>query len=327
MKDQTTFYRLSSADRGVVVFLFWPSLSYGKRLALAFGLILAGLAVQIASQASIGGALAFLAGALPLLAGNLLLLVKGYNNRVDFGRYDAAAAWETAGTEKLDELLALDKRIRQWDSSLMDVSDLKGGCLLAGVLGALGLGALIIPGFTRVLLLDAMLLLLPHWITGIRSALVLPRLLVKVRTARELLQDANVKPKIQDHKVDLMVLLKGKEKRLPDDIKIRVTLKGQHPDFLGLYAQVVVNEVNGTSYPYLYAVLVAKKGYGLRGAFDRFQPGPGLLKELKEQDEVEVLVIRLKTTARSGYHTDSEMARGIFLKGLSLAQAVGVGDR
>ncbi len=315
--SQTTFYRLSSADRGIVVFLFWRSLSYGKRLALAFGLILAGFAIQVVTGL-------FLAGALPILAGNLLLLVKGYNNRVDFGRYDATAEWETADMGKLDEIMALDKRIRQWDSSLLDVSNLSGGCLFAVVLAILGFTAVVTEGFTRVLALDAMVLLLPHWITGIRSTLVLPRLLVKVRTTQELLQDASVSQRVKDHKVDLLVLLKGKKKRLPDDLKLRVTLKGQHRDFFGLYAQVVVNEVNGTSYPYLYVVLVARKGYGLQGAFDRYQPGPGLLKEFKEQDEAQVLVIRQKTTARTGYSTDRFASCRIFLEGLSLAQAVGL---
>lgn len=314
MKDQTTFYRLSSADRGIVVFLVWPSLSYGKRLLLSFSLILAGLVIQVLT-------VSFPAGALPILAGNLLLLVKGYNNRVDFGRYDAAAQWETAEVKKLDELLALDKRIRKWDSSLMDVSN-TGGCALFGavVLG-LAIAAFVTLGLARVLVLDAMILLLPHWITGIRSALVLPRLLVKVKTMRELLQDVN--PQVKDMRVALMVLLKGKEKRLPDDIKLRISSASQHKDFLGLYAQVVVNEVNGTSYPYLYVVLVAKKGYGLRNAFERHTPGAGMVKEFKIQDDVEVMVIRQETTPRSGYSTDRRTASAIFLDGLSLAQAVG----
>jgi len=313
VKDQTTFYRLSSADRGIVVFLLWRSLSYGKRLVLSFGLILAGLAIQILTES-------FLAGALPILAGNLLLLVRGYNNRVDFGRYDAAAQWETAELKKLDELLVLDKKIRKWDFSLLDVSNIAGGALFAGVFLGLGFLALITSGLARALVLDAMILLLPHWITGIRSTLVLPRLLVKVGTMRELLQD--VGPQVKDQKVDLMVLLKGKEKRLPDDIKLRISSASQNKDFLGLYAQVVANEVNGTSYPYLYVVLVAKKGYGLRNAFDQYHPRPGMTKEFKDQDEVEVIVIRQETTPRSDYHTDRQTASAIFLEGLSLSLAV-----
>ncbi len=315
MKDRTTFYRLSSADQGIVVFLFWQSLSYGRRLALAFGLILAGFVIQVVTWS-------FLAGFLPLLAGSILLLVKGYNNRVDFGRYDATAQWEPSDIAKLDEIQALDKRIRQWDASLLDVSSWPGSLVFIGALASLGIAAILTRGFTRVLVLDAMVLLLPHWITGIRSALVLPRLLVKVRTTQELLRDANVRSGLKDHKVDLMVLLKGKEKRLPDDIKLRVTLKGQPRDFLGLYAQVVVNEVNGTSYPYLYVVLVAKRGYGLRSAFDGYRPAAGLLKEFKEQDEAEVLVIRQKTAGRSGYSTSYQAACRIFLEGLSVAQGM-----
>jgi hypothetical protein len=314
MKDQTTFYRLSPADRGIVVFHFWRSLSYGKRLLLSFGLILVGIIIQVLTGS-------FLAGALLVLGGNLLLLVKGYNNRVDFGRYDAAAQWETAEVQKLDELLVLDKKIRKWDASLLDVTNVSGAALFAGVFLGLAFVAFVASGLARVLVLDAMFLFLPHWITGIRATLVLPRLLVKVRTMRELLQDVDTH--VKDQNVALMVLLKGKEKRIPDDIKLRVSLTSQHKDFLGLYAQVVVNEVNGTSYPYLYVVLVAKKGYGLRNVFDKYCPGSGMIKEFKDQSEVEVIVIRQKTTPRSGYFTDRRTGSNIFLDGLSFSQAVG----
>jgi hypothetical protein len=325
MKDQTTFYRLSSADRGIVVFLLWRSLSYRKRLVLSFGLILAGLIIQIVSQPFLGDAGSFLAGVLPILAGNLLLLVRGYNNGVDFGRYDATSAWETADLKKLDELLALDSKIRKWDFSLIDVSNVAGGMVFAVVIGVLSFAALVTSGLTRVLALDAMVLFLPHWITGIRSALVLPRLLIKVRTMRELLQD--VDQRLKDDKVELLVLLKGKEKRLPDVIKLRVSLKSQQKDFLGLYTQVVVNEVNGTSYPYLYVVMVAKKGYGLKDAFQKFSPANGMIKEFKYQDDVEVIVIRQETTPRSGYCTDRQMAAAIFLQGFFFSRSVGASEK
>jgi hypothetical protein len=100
-------------------------------------------------------------------------------------------------------------------------------------------------------------------------------------------------------------------------------LTSQHKDFLGLYAQVVVNEVNGTSYPYLYVVLVAKKGYGLRNAFDKYSPGSGMIKEFRDQSEVEVIVIRQETTPRSGYFTDRRAGSRIFLDGLSFSKVVG----
>ena len=64
-------------DRGIVVFKLWPGLAYGRRMALAFTLVVVGLALQLWMES-------FAAGVVPLALGNLLLLVTGYDNRVDF---------------------------------------------------------------------------------------------------------------------------------------------------------------------------------------------------------------------------------------------------
>jgi hypothetical protein len=48
----------------------------------------------------------------------------------------------------------------------------------------------------------------------------------------------------------------------------------------------------------------------------------GMTSELKYQGEVEVLVIRQRTTKKSGYHTKPNKAVKIFLEGLRLAEQV-----
>jgi len=101
-----------------------------------------------------------------------------------------------------------------------------------------------------------------------------------------------------------------------------VDIEGQHPDFLGLYGQVVLNDVQGTSYPYFYVVLVAKDGFGLRDAYQQFQPDEDITKEFKREDQVEVMVIRQYTTDKSGYHTKPLIANGIFYAGLNVAEEV-----
>ena len=300
-------------DRGVVVFLVLPSLAYGTRMAAGFALIAAGLIMQFVTQE-------FFPGVVLVAAGNLLLLVKGYDNRVDFGAFDPEAHWERVEREKLSQLKALDTKIKRWDRTTLEVSNPLG--LIVFVLVVAGLGALVVLGIgvTRILAIDAAVLLVPHWLTGIRKTLRTPGLLVRIEAIESVLEQAA--RRLEDHRVTVLMLLTGSEAKLPEDVKFKVDFEGQHPDFLGLYGQVVLNDVQGTSYPYFYVVLVAKDGFGLREAYDRFQPDSDITKEFKREDQVEVMVIRQHTTDKSGYHTKPLVANGIFYAGLNVAEEV-----
>lgn len=305
----------ASGERGIVVFKLWPSLDYNTRLFVSFTLIAVGLAFQMVSGSLIAG--------LVLIAlGNLFLLVSGYDNRVDFDNYDPAAEWERAELDKLDELIRLDRKIRRWDRSVLDVTNWLGTAMFIVLAVALALTALIFRGPPRILAIDAAVLLLPHWLTGIRRVLTRPKLVTKVTTIRHILD--TTKDRLRDHRVDLMTLLKGADAKLPDDVKFKVDVdvKDHHPDFLGLYGQVVLNEVQGSSYPYFYVVLVARQGFGLPEARQSYMVPEGMTSELKYQGEVEVLVIRQRTTKKSGYHTKPNKAVKIFLEGLRLAEQV-----
>jgi hypothetical protein len=307
----------AATERPIVVFQVWPSLAYGTRFLAAFLLIGTGLAVQM-----IHGT--FLWGALLIVAGNLFTLVSGYDNRVDYGKFDPGAEWVPVESERLAELRRLDREIRRWDTSALDVSNPLGAVAFLVVATSLAGIALIFPGPVRVLTLDAALLLLPHWLTGLRRVLRLPRLLVKVELLQHLF--AACDRELRDRRVRLLMLLGGARTRLPGDVKFRVDPAGGPEGYLGLHGQVVLNEVQGRSYPYFYVVLVARLGYGLRELYGRYVPPDGITKEFKRQDEVEVLVIRQATTKTSGYHTDPHAAARILREGLVLsAEAVASG--
>ncbi len=307
------------ADRGIVVFLLFPSLAYERRLMVSFGLIVVGFGVQIFTTATFPG---LLLGLLLLIAGNALLLVKGYDNRIDWGGFDPDARWERVDIEKLDELRALDKKIKRWDLSAIDVSNPLGVVTFLFVMGGLGALLLLSRGTLKIVALDALVLLVPHWLTGMRSILRTPQLLVRIDTMKEVLNRAVTR--LKDHRVTPLLLLRGDEARLPEDVKFKIDIAGQHPDFLGLYGQVVINDVQGKSYPYFYVVLVARKGYGLEDAFRTFRPSDDITKELKREQEVEVMVLRQHTTKTSGYHTKPAVATGIFFAGLNVAEQVAV---
>jgi hypothetical protein len=306
----------SQQDRGIVVFVLLPSMAYGTRLITSFILIAVGFLVQVATGT-------FLPGCIPIIAGNLLLLVKGYDNRVDPGRFDPEVHWEPVELGKLQEIKDLDRKIRRWDRSALDASNALGLVVFALVAAPITWVIFQFPGAPRLVALDAAVLLVPHWITGIRSILVRPGLVVQIDAIESVLNAAQ--DRLSSHKVTLMMLLGGGETKIPEDIKFKVDLADHHDDFLGLYGQAVLNDVQGTSYPYFYVVLVARKGYGLGDAYRKYHPPKNITKEFKPEGEVEVMVIRQHTTETKGYHTKPADARAIFFAGLETAERVAVG--
>jgi hypothetical protein len=298
-------------DRAVVVFHVLPSLAYGARMAVAFGLIAVGFVVQLAMMA-------VLPGVFLIAAGNLLLLVRGYDNRVDFATFDPTAEWERVELGRLDDLVELHRQMRRWDVSALDVTNILGAALFVLITISTTAVAIFARGPLQILVIDAMVLLLPHWLTGVRSILVQPKLMVRVNTFRDVLEESAVK--LADHEVNLLMLLSGSTTKIPDDVKIKVDITDRHPDFLGLYGQVVLNEVQGRSYPYFYAVLVTRRGFGLDEAIADYSPPSNVTVEHNIQDKVEVLVIRQTTTRKSGYHTEIEDAVRILHDAVEVAE-------
>jgi hypothetical protein len=303
-------------ERGIVVFWLLPSLTYGTRLGAGLTLAAAGIVMQVVSGA-------ILPGAVLLAAANLLLLIRGYDNRVDLRGFDPAVEWERVELDQLGELAALDRRIRRWDRSALDVSNGVGLVVFVVVVGVLGWLTVAFPGDPRTLAIDGLVLLVPHWLTGIRRILVKPKLLVRVEAIRAVLDGA--RHRLARHRVQLLMLLRGGEVRIPDDVKFRVDPPDKHEDFLGLYGQVVINDVQGTSYPYFYVVLVARAGFGLQEICESYDPPGEILKEFKVQDQVEVMVIRQRATKTSGYHTKPEVAAHIFREVLDVAERIAEG--
>ncbi|NLF39385.1 hypothetical protein GX586_08060 [bacterium] len=306
---------LTRQEQGIVVFALWRSLAYAPRLAFSLLCIGAGLALQAATGS-------VLPWCLLVLAGNLLLVVRGYDNRVQYAGYEAGASWEKADRAALDAVIELHRKMRRWDRSALDVTNPLGGVLFALV--AVVIGAMIVrgaqPGGAAWMItgVNAAILIVPHWVTGIRSILTKPALVIKIDTINAV--TAAAAAALAGATVEYFMLLKGKETKLPDDVKIRVKLPEQREGFLGLYGQVVTNTVQGTTYPYFYTVLVAKKGFGLRRAHERYTAPEGVTAEYSEQEDVEVFVIRQTTTKTSGYHTKPAAAARLLGEGVLAAR-------
>lgn len=318
LSESSSLFSLSGQEQGIVVFHFRPAMPYGKRVAVSFTLIAAGLVIQALTGI-------FLAGAPVLLAGSLLLCVRGYHNRVESGSFNPDAAWENVDIQRLRDLQEIDKKMLRWNRSFMDVTNSWGVITLILVVGPaffsvvhhLEFGHGIFAPAVEMLLFNALTLLTPHWVTGTRRILRLPKLMVKVEALQALLD--NAERMVKADQVTVMMLLKGKTK-IPEDVKLQIQIPDASKEFLGMYVQVVTNDVKGTSYPYVYVVLVAKRGYGLEQATIGIAPPKGVIKEYKEQDDVEIVVVRQQTTKTSGYHTKSSRASEIFTNGLNMAK-------
>ncbi len=323
LSASSSLFSLSAQEQGIVVFHFRPSMPYGKRLAVSLAMIVAGLVVQALTGM-------FWAGAPVLLAGSLLLCVRGYHNRVESGSFNPDAAWENVAIQRLRDLREIDKKMLRWNRSFMDVTNswgvitliLVAGPALFSLVHHLEFGHGVFAPSVDMLLFNALILLTPHWITGTRRILRLPKLMVKVESLQSLLE--NAEKLVGPDQVTVMMLLKGKTK-IPDDVKLRIQIPDAPKDFMGMYVQVVTNDVKGTSYPYVYVVLVAKQGYGLEAATDGIAPPKGVIKEYQEQDDVEIIVLRQHTTKTSGYHTKPSKASLIFTNGLNMAKAAARG--
>lgn len=335
---------LTSDDQAIVVFFFRQSMPYKQRLIVSIGLLLTGFLLQ-GLLFSFSG---FLLGLLFIAAGNSLLLVRGYTNSLKFDSFNPAAVWEKVDRAMFRQLREFHDAIKKWDRNSLDITNVSGGftffLLLLGIF-CLFVASIIFTSFALFIIsVDMAFLMLPHWITGIRRITTQEGLLKKLELMEKIVDTS--KQALGAHSVEFLMLLQGKDsKKMPQDIKFRVNIVGQVPDFLGLYGQLVMNLVNGTSFPYFYTVVVVKperapllKKLADSAAHDfrelpRKDETPSLLKRLgislpadeiiyeyKDMDDVAVIVIRQFTTDKSGYHTTESTMQRILEIGVKLAE-------
>lgn len=309
---------LSQEEQGIVIFHIWKSLPYKARLGLSVFLILIGFVIQYYSYAA-------LPGVLFVLAGNLLLLVKGYDNRIKLAGYKASAEWVKTDSEQLNNIVKLNQKAKKWDTSATDISNPMGitffilAAFAVVVLYFYGLGSYD-PGI-EIVATDIAVLLFPHWFTGIKRITTTPKLINKIALYRKLMK--NFTEDLAKDKISYMTFVKGEEQKLPSDVKMKVEFEGQPESFLGMYAQVSMNDVQGKDYPYFYVVLVAKPELQMLAKYYQTVSVPSkVIKESSRADGVEIIIIRQYTTKTSGYHTNARAMKAIFETGIQTARQI-----
>lgn len=297
---------LSKSELDVVVFKILPDLPYSRRMLISFGLLLLGFAIQ-------AYLLSWLPGVFFVAAGTLLLVTSGYDNRVDSDGFSVSSEWQSVERTKLLEVKSLHKRMEEWDRSLLDISNPLGAFALL-VIAGIGAVLIISEDDLGILLgINLLVLTVPHWFTGMRSILTKPNLMLKIEALLKLEEECS--RDIQPDRISYSMLLNPKaETSIPRDVKFQIRPAESHEDFLGLQGQASINSVQGKSYIYFYVVLVARAGYGLTQMTADWFPPKGIIKEYSTKDRsVEVVVIRQKTTKKSGYYTSPQRCRELLL--------------
>lgn len=302
--------------RHLLQFYVLRKMGYRARLALAGGLIFAGLAVQLLwmSQTHIP----LIVISLPLLfAGNLLLLVRGYDLKPSHRMF--GGDWEKTTRERFREACKLEDQVKRWDQTFADLTCVPGVLCLIALAAASALVWLFLQSqantrfWAPIFAADAAVLLVPHWITGTRRGWRPTELIQQVGSLETSLKAIE---RFEDPpcQIQPMFQLAGTDKnRTPVAARVFIRFPDGPEDLLGVQFQVSLNDVQGTKYPYLYAVIVAKKSFGLleHHLSDVARTAPSLTVEPSSESDVEVIVIRQTTTKTSGYHTDAGAVRHI----------------
>ncbi len=226
--------------------------------------------------------------------------------------------WAPVEDDWLDRVSALEERGARWDVTPWDLSNRVGCLALLAVLLAVGtlafvLGVLVSPDALLRTAVAAPLLLVPLWINGVRTTWN-PSELRKKGEALAAARAAVAGAGGADFElVPLLALREGRRGKYPVDARLMARPATEDGSgFLGVQVQVAMNNVRGTDYPYLYAVVLGKEGFRLpqRPGRQRVN-GVDLVTERGKSEGVVYLVLRQHADRSGGWHTDAGVVDAI----------------
>lgn len=303
-------------------FYLFKSLRYSTRMKLYYIFIAAGFIIQIIMMAA-------LPGAVLLLMASLLNLVRGYNSKVELNSFHADSSWTPVDIEKLAEVEAFNSKLSKWDEDALDISNVKGFLVfLLALLGLIVVSAAL-PGVSSgssarvIFVLDAIILVLPVWFNGLKKIHKQDLLCMKtgiVRTLEEFFRTIRIDG---ENFIPAFMLVRDRTgKSIPTDCRFMVSYDNMPGGFYGIQAQINMNTVEGTNYPYFYCVIAAEKGFGLAGYVNAVPIPNSIVVNYEEDGSAEVIVIRQHTTKTSGYHTKINSCKSILERSMQLARLI-----
>lgn len=309
-------------NRDSVHFYFAKNMAYDRRLLVFTGILFLGLVFQILTLTPWPG-IPFLMIAVGLM------LVKGYDSRARLKKFQPDSSWTDVDMDRINQIEVIRKKNQDWNRDAIDITNFQGFMVLFFLaLAALAL-TIILFVITRrfqtalIIPINAFILFVPFWFTGLRFILKQPNLAVKIRVLKEM--EAYFHKLKTGTELFVPALMLAKDKNgdaLPTDARFTIRFARVPEGFYGLQAQININLVQGNSYPYFYCVIAAKPGFGLKRFLDSVKQTKRVICEYQEDSKAEVLVIRQFTTKTSGYHTNSKVCWEILWIAIDAARKI-----
>jgi hypothetical protein len=298
-------------QRDSVRFYLAKNLPYNVRITLALILLAAGFGLQIFFMKLLYG--------IPfLIAGVGLILVKGYDSRVRIKGFDIDPQWKTVSLEKIQEIEQLRKRSKKWDRDAMDISNPLGCFSLVFFCGVAFFAAIALGNWaddwsiTVILIVDTIIVMIPLWLSGMKFILKQPNLAIRVKIILKLHEVfERLKQEGEQFRPALKLARSKEDKTVPVDARFTIAFPDAPEGFYGLQAQINLNVVQGSSFPYFYCVLAAKRGFGISPYREKIKLENNIICEYQTDTRAEVLVIRQRTTKKSGYQTKDRACEDI----------------
>lgn len=283
------------------------------RMLVSILLIATGFAFQWSTKNILAG--------LPFIIGCLVLnLIKSISIK---SIQSQKFTWQEVTPRKIDDVLEHCRKIKRFGSG-------SSGCIvvfavllfLAFSFGVPLLHFLASLSFSLVAtVVNAVILFGGLALSGRRSAWMPSALDIKAAVVKRMLTSSLISGDPALQAVPYLEIGKGEKGEFPNDTRFLLRYKDAKKSFIGLQGQISINRVKGRAYPYFYMVLIAKHNYELLKKFGAHTLN-NIVIEQKRTEEVDVIVIRQKTTKTSGYHTNERVQDYILGQSINLAKTV-----
>lgn len=295
-------------------FFFFPQMTLGWRVSIISALAVFGIALQLKT---------FLIGFVVLFAALLLTIIRRIDNQPDDVK-SLADEWVSATTEDIKKISERIKEFKRWGRGVLNSKSCLGFLVFLFFIGLLlavtWWAANNVGGYiARIVIIDGSVILIFVFFFGNPKIYVVPNISLKIPIFQDLIE---YMIKLAEDNLEITPMLKmakkNEESQIPTDIRLMVKFKNAPKDFIAMQIQSGINKVGAASYPYVYVVLIGKKGFGfsqrLEGKAIRdivTKMKKKFIVEEESENEADVLVIRQITTRTSGYHTNKSVQRAI----------------
>lgn len=250
----------------------------------------------------------------------ILNLVKSINiQRSTVKKY----SWQEVTPDRIDLVLEQCRKVKKFNTSEI-------GCIIA-IFVIFIFGVVFIVPLVTILahisfaltatVINAIILFVGLAFSGRRRAWMPNALDIKAEIVQRLIASPIIKKDPALTPAPYLEVGEGDHGSVPNDTRFMVRFKDAPKEFLGVQGQISINSVKGRAYPYFYVVIIARPVFGLLDKFKGKKVDKCVI-EHKKTAEVDVVVIRQKTTKTSGYYTNERMQDYIISHSLKLAKAV-----